>query len=923
MAENLVEEIQKMLTEEKWTRATLANYSVNNFAELAELISKAEEQQCVAEIKNLCDEHLKHTKNSIIALYITGMMCLKEGSLDNHSLSSLLDIFVDNKKSNIVIFLCETILNEDKDNRTALRILAETYREAGKDKMWEVYEHLAKVDHHESDVTKMLAEKYEKDGRIDDAVEYYKKAMLRYINTKNLTSVKEIWFKLVALIPEETGFFFMVQKKLEKISSADKNAALLQELYNHYRQTENWDVAIKILKMILTCNENNPDARREITECYRQKYKNHSKLEDYIRISDLNQSFRNVFVAIANFEKHIAFDAKNYVHHRTWGVGRIDSISSDEIVINFGKKAGVRSMSLKMAVDSLSPLSKEHIWVLKAAVPREKLVQKVKTDHKWALQTVIRSFNNNCDFKKIKTELVPTILTDSEWTGWSAKARKILESDSIFGVNPNDVNFYRVRDEEIDDTEKYLDEFRGQKNFFSRLSIIMRFSNDNSADKSSEAFDEMFRYFTNYLKSFVTTLEENRERNKKLDYESSDDITPTSIHVLAAELVVLKICSRHPEVKMDVPCSFSDVFNGLPSVENAYCDLKDTKHTSLRADFLHQIKVNLPNWQDIYIQLFPYILQEKILNELLETGAKEKVLKLVRTVFENPQSHKFRELAVFFFGQKDEAWFAEVNLSEERLLVALISILEVTFKEIDFHRDTTENRKINTKIKTILFKNETLLNFLLNSDAETISRIYTVLDDVKNGEIEHDKMLIKNRLREKNPDIKFFELEEVSSAPKGMLVTAQKFDEKKQLLEKITKVDLPANAKEIGEARELGDLKENAEYKAARERQVQLSNQASRLQDEIERAVVFDPSAVTTYRISFGTKVTFENKSTGKDEKYTILGPWESDPAKGVISYMSPFGNAVFNAKEGDELDFEIHETKYSLKVKKIEVAKF
>jgi transcription elongation GreA/GreB family factor len=95
------------------------------------------------------------------------------------------------------------------------------------------------------------------------------------------------------------------------------------------------------------------------------------------------------------------------------------------------------------------------------------------------------------------------------------------------------------------------------------------------------------------------------------------------------------------------------------------------------------------------------------------------------------------------------------------------------------------------------------------------------------------------------------------------------------------------------------------------------------LQDEIERAVVFDPSAVTTYRVSFGTKVIFENRNTGKDETYTILGPWESDPAQGVISYMSPFGNAVLNAKEGDELSFEIHETQYSLKVKKIEVAKF
>ena len=64
-------------------------------------------------------------------------------------------------------------------------------------------------------------------------------------------------------------------------------------------------------------------ARKEITECYREKFKDHSQLAEYIRISNLTQSWRNVHDAIADFEKHISFDAGNFVCHRSWGIGRI------------------------------------------------------------------------------------------------------------------------------------------------------------------------------------------------------------------------------------------------------------------------------------------------------------------------------------------------------------------------------------------------------------------------------------------------------------------------------------------------------------------------------------------------------------------------------------------------------------------------
>ena len=439
MSKELESKVQEMLKEETWTRATISNYTKNNLTELTTLIEKAREENCVAEIKAICDEHLTHSKDSIIALYISGILSVRDGALDNSSLVTLVDIFQKAHKEPIVVYLCETVLEEDENNKFALRTLAKAYREENNEKVWELYEKIVKLDFEEAELAKALAEHYEQIGS-DNATDYYKKALLRYIALKNIGPVKELWTKLVATIPEEIDFFLLVQRKVAKSISEDKSALLMQELYNWYKDNSHWDIAIDILKLILSIDPKDPWARREIVECYRGKYKEHSHLEDYIRSSDLTQSFRNVFEAINDFEKHIAFDAKNFVFHRSWGVGIIRKVESDNLTINFGKKNGVHEMSLKMAISALTPLAKDHIWVLKATKSKEELSTFVKENIVDTLKIIIKSFGNKCNFKRIKAELVPAILSTGEWTSWNSKAKKVLESDATFGVNPNDFN---------------------------------------------------------------------------------------------------------------------------------------------------------------------------------------------------------------------------------------------------------------------------------------------------------------------------------------------------------------------------------------------------------------------------------------------------------------------------------------------------
>ncbi|MDR3312229.1 MAG: transcription elongation factor GreA, partial [Spirochaetaceae bacterium] len=358
MSEELAKKVQSMLVEEKWTRATISNFSKSNLGELAVVVDSAIAEDCIDEVKQICDEHLQHTKNSIIALYISGMLALKKHSLDNSAMETLVGLLLEHRKNNIVVHLCETILQEDGTNKFAMRTLADCYREEGNEKIWDIYEQIVRLDHEEADIAKLLAERCEKQQKTEEAVEYYKKAIHRFINQKSLNPVKEIWSKLVALIPQEIDFFFRIQRQAAKTIAPERSVPLLQELYQYYSAQKQWDTAIDILKLILSIDPKDGPARRELVECFRGKYAGHSQLEACIRISNLTQGFRDVFAAIADFEKRIAFDEKNFVFHRSWGVGVIMKVQGEQLTINFGKNFGMREMSLEMAVKALQSLSR-------------------------------------------------------------------------------------------------------------------------------------------------------------------------------------------------------------------------------------------------------------------------------------------------------------------------------------------------------------------------------------------------------------------------------------------------------------------------------------------------------------------------------------------------------------------------------------
>jgi len=149
--------------------------------------------------------------------------------------------------------------------------------------------------------------------------------------------------------------------------------------------------------------------------------------------------------------------------------------------------------------------------------------------------------------------------------------------------------------------------------------------------------------------------------------------------------------------------------------------------------------------------------------------------------------------------------------------------------------------------------------------------------------------------------------------------TREGLEKLKQELHNILTVERPRNIKAIEEARSHGDLSENAEYHAAKERQSFLESKINELEMAISRSEVIEIDKEQTEKIVFGTTVELRKIANNRNVIYQLVGPYESDPENGKISVTSPLGKALIGKEEDDAVkvktpggvqDFEILEIK-------------
>ncbi len=137
-------------------------------------------------------------------------------------------------------------------------------------------------------------------------------------------------------------------------------------------------------------------------------------------------------------------------------------------------------------------------------------------------------------------------------------------------------------------------------------------------------------------------------------------------------------------------------------------------------------------------------------------------------------------------------------------------------------------------------------------------------------------------------------------------MTSKGFALLKEELSQLKTVYRPANIRDIELALEHGDLSENAEYHAAKEKQAQLAGRIEYVEDKIARAQVIEPASEDLDRVRFGATVVLSDTETGEETCYTIVGDDESDAANGLLSITSPVARALMGKEVDDEVTVRV-----------------
>ncbi|MDH4128225.1 MAG: transcription elongation factor GreA [Spirochaetota bacterium] len=891
----LLKDVIEQLTEEKWTRATIDNYSKRDFVLLDEIIANSEKENVADKLREICIEHLVHSPKSIIALYITGILTYEQEIIDDSYVFQIINLFKENKKWNVVDYLAEKILFYG-ENKFALKTLEECYENTNNtDELLKVWERLAKIDYENGDIPKKLAQYYEKEGNESESTFYYKIALKRFSKTTSIKVIEDIWLKLADIIPQELDFFYQIEEGITK-QNPEKSGQLLSLLLPHYQEKNDYDNIISILKKIIGYNSKDKSFRDQIVEAIKKKYNQHSQLNEYIEKSYLGQYSKDFKQALDDFEKYIVFDKGNFVHHRSWGIGKIVNCSGDSLVIDFETKKN-HTMSLKIALTSLKTLPEDHIWITKRKNP-ELLKKDDAEGIKNALIQIFKSYNNQATMKEIKKEMTEVIPV-SAWTRWWNKAKQVMKTSSIFGNSLTKRDLYFLRDKPLTFEEEAITNFFANSQFEGKLSIIIDYLK-HSTDINTEGFQHMLKFFV----------------------EITNNKTAIDERTIKSFLLLRKIKREQPKVIFELKLNAYELLTAKDDLIEAYSSLTDNE---FRKDILDIIKRNDPDWVPIFLTIMKDTKATKTHNFIVDELVVHNKISELQEVFKYIID-RYRNMPENYFWVT-KTLISNPDLLEQsefvqiRLIFNLFHCLDIISKDISNKKVSSQkhNKKLIPQIIDFLIKENAFVNSIKEMDESDGKKILALVNGITAMD-EKNRAQFLTVILNQFPNLSKETVEKTKELH-PFIVTQESYERKQRELQHIVNVEIPNNSKAIGIAKELGDLRENADYIAALEHQKHLQEFASRLTEELNKIKILNINEIDNRFISVGTHVELLNLDTNEIENYTILGEWESNTEKGIISYKSPFGRSLLGFKQEDNLTFDHGGIKKKYKVVKINKA--
>jgi transcription elongation GreA/GreB family factor/transcription elongation factor GreA-like protein len=569
-----------------------------------------------------------------------------------------------------------------------------------------------------------------------------------------------------------------------------------------------------------------------------------------------------------NVDALVALTESGYCYHRSWGFGKITTVDAvfSRFVIDFQSKPG-HTMDLAFAAESLKPIPSDHIYARKVS-DIESLRQMAALHHLDLIKLVLQSFGGRATVDQIQQALVPEVIED-DWKKWWEAAKRELKKNGHFQVplKKSEPIIYQAREVSLQD--RLLAEFRAAKGLKARLNVaheILKSLSDLD-DKNAVAKEVILA-----LNAEIATHQRTQPAVALEAIFVRDEIhqataAPPTEGELSARALWLQESAKVGAVLEQIPAA---------------------KHRRALQSFKD---ANPERWADALLASLNHVsakLAGEVAHALISGGKLDGLKELLARLISQHQASS--ELLLWLARERSDS-FADILGPE--VFRAMLTAME---------RDQF-NEKRSNKLRDFILADQTLLVELIGSaDLEVIKDLTRALqlspcfDDM-------DKRSLLARIVKSYPAVQTMISGDQTKQEAAILVSWESLERRKNEYAELVQKAIPANSREIAVARSYGDLRENHEYKAAKEMQKILMRRKSELEAQLVRARGSDFANPRTDVASVGTIVAVTDLDHQHAEQFTILGAWDSDPEKGVISYLTPVGQSLLSHKPGDEVE--------------------
>jgi len=566
--------------------------------------------------------------------------------------------------------------------------------------------------------------------------------------------------------------------------------------------------------------------------------------------------------------------------HRSWGFGKIKAVDTvfARFTIDFPNKPG-HTMDLAFAAENLKPIPKNHILARK--VNDMEAVRQMAAHHLELIQLVLNSYGGKATVDQIHQVLVPDVIQD-DWRKWWEVARREMKKDGhyIVPVKKTDPVIYQAQETSPENRSKA--DFHAAKGLKARVAVVSEILKI-VPDLASVANDIIAALNTDIVSHQRTQTAVALEAIFARDeLREASDLPPAGGEVTSAQ------------IWLQEGVKFGPLMEAIPAAKH---------HRAL--DSFKQ--ANPEQWQDT-IRGSLNLVSAKLAKEFAALLVREGKLNLLKeTLVRLISQHSASSELLLWFGRERNEDFVDILGPE--VFRAMLTAME---------RDQFAEKRSNRLRDFILEDQELIGELTASADIEVIKdltralQLSPVFDDM-------DKRSLLARLVKAHPAVQSLVSGEQTRQDSTLQVSWESLERRRVEYEDLVQKKIPANSKEIAIARSYGDLRENHEYKAAKEMQKVLMRRKEELENQLARARGADFSNAKTDAVNIGTVVETTNLLTNQRESFTILGAWDSDPDKGIISYLSPVGGALLNHKASDEVEFELHGAKHRHRIEKID----